>query len=389
MPIMTDHPATVNRVLQIVEPGIDGVFRHVEGLVDYLHERNIPVDLAFSSRRGSDRLLALVERVRERGGEALDLRVGNTPEPTDVPAILTLVRMTRRRKPAVIHAHSSKAGALMRMLPRLLLAQRTFYTPHAYFGMRNTAGIKAQVFNQVERLLWRKALTINVSQEEADFATGTLGVSERRLRVIPNGVDTRRFRSFTAAEKVAWRLERKMPEDAVVLGTVGRFSFQKNPETLVRAVLNVLPRHPRLHFFAVGTGELVEVCEQMVRTSSVADRFHRIDYLSDTAPFYGAIDGFALASRYEGLSIAVLEALSAGLPIILTDVPGNRTFLHKGLTHAWGAAACDVAGLEAAIEGWLADHAANRASNHRAIADHDFSLDSSYGHILQEYGITA
>ncbi len=238
-------------------------------------------------------------------------------------------------------------------------------------------------------MLWGKAVTINVSQEEAAFAIDTLGVSESRLRVIPNGVDTRRFRPFTVAEKAAWRREQNMPEDAVVLGTVGRFSFQKDPETLLRAVLAVLPRHPRLHFFAVGTGELVENCEQLVHASPVADRIHRIDYLSEPAPFYGAIDAFALSSRYEGLSIAVLEALSAGLPLILTDVPGNRTFLHKGLTHTWSAGAGDVAGLEAAIEGWLTDRENDRATNHREIADRDFSLDSSYGRILREYGITA
>lgn len=389
MPAMIDRPNPAPRVLQVVEPGVDGVFRHVEGLVDYLHARDVPVDLAFSSRRGSDRLLRLIERVRERGGETTDLRVGNTPEPADLSAALFLVRTIQRRKPAVIHAHSSKAGALVRMLPRQWLARRTFYTPHAYFGMRNTVGIKAQVFNGVERMLWRKALTINVSQEEADFATRALGVSESQLRVIPNGVDTRRFRPFLAAEKAAWRLEHKMPEDAVVLGTVGRFSFQKDPETLWRAVLAVLPRHPRLHFFAVGTGELVEACTRMIGASPVADRIHRIDYLSEPAPFYGAIDAFALASRYEGLSIAVLEALSAGLPLILTDVPGNRTFLQKGLTHAWSARVGEVADLEAAMEGWLADRESDRAANHREVAERDFSLDSSYGRILREYDISS
>ncbi len=124
--VKRDRPNPINRVLQVVEPGVDGVFRHVEGLVDYLHARDVSVDLAFSSRRGSDRLTRLVERVRERGGEALDLQVGNAPEPGDLAAVLSLVRAIRRRKPSVIHAHSSKAGALVRMLPRPLLAERTF-----------------------------------------------------------------------------------------------------------------------------------------------------------------------------------------------------------------------------------------------------------------------
>ena len=102
------------RILLVVEPGVDGVFRHVEALVHFLLPQGFEVDLAYSDVRKSDRLAVLVEHVLAKGGRVLNLRVGNSPGPGDLRAFLSLRRFVRERKPAVIHAHSSKAGGLAR-----------------------------------------------------------------------------------------------------------------------------------------------------------------------------------------------------------------------------------------------------------------------------------
>ena len=74
------RPARV-KVLLVAEPGVDGVFRHVEGLCRFLFSRDVAVHLAYSSERGSDSLRRLVDEVRARGGETLDLRVGPCARP--------------------------------------------------------------------------------------------------------------------------------------------------------------------------------------------------------------------------------------------------------------------------------------------------------------------
>lgn len=98
--------------LLVTEPGVDGVFRHVEALAQFLMHHGVRVDLAYSSIRGSDRLKSLVTDITKNGGRTLDLEVANAPSGRDFPALLKLRRFVAETKPEVIHGHSSKAGAL-------------------------------------------------------------------------------------------------------------------------------------------------------------------------------------------------------------------------------------------------------------------------------------
>ena len=119
------------RILLVVEPGIDGVFRHIEGLTFFLLAKGQEVHLAYSDRRGSDALENLLTLVREHGGGCFNLRVCNTPEPHDLMALWGLHAFARRIQPDVVHSHSSKAGVLGRALALLGISASFFYSPHA------------------------------------------------------------------------------------------------------------------------------------------------------------------------------------------------------------------------------------------------------------------
>src|SRR5947208_5201592 len=103
------------KILQVVEPGVDGVFRHVEGLTRFLLARGVGVSLAYSDARGSEGLRRLIAEVESNGGETLNLAVGSWPSPKDLVAALKLHRLIAELEPDVLHAHSSKAGGLLRL----------------------------------------------------------------------------------------------------------------------------------------------------------------------------------------------------------------------------------------------------------------------------------
>ena len=375
----------MGRILLVVEPGVDGVFRHVEALVHFLLPQGFEVDLAYSDVRKSDRLAVLVEHVLAKGGRVLNLRVGNSPGPGDLRAFLALRGFVRERKPAVIHAHSSKAGGLARGLALLGVPAAYFYTPHAYYGMAGKGGVKPWFFNQVERFLGRFGTSINLSDGEVAFARETLGLAQERLRLIPNPVDTTVFRPVDSAARARLKSGLGLPPDALILGAVGRLAFQKDPLTLYRSVAPALQRDPRLHLYHLGKGELDAECRALAIELGIAHRIIRKDYLSSPACFYQTIDAMILTSRYEGLSFAVLEALAADLPVILSDVPGNRDFLHIGLSHCWSGALEQPVTFTKAIAAWLEDRKAARPCNHRATAENRFSQAACFGAIVREY----
>ncbi len=314
-------------MLLVVEPGRDGAFRFVEQLAYFLLEqRGVSIHLAYSSVRGSPELDALVETLKRRGSHTLDLRTSNSPRVLDIFGFTRLRRLARVVQPDVIHAHSSKAGVLVRMLAWTGIRAQIIYTPHAYYQMYGPNSVKKRFFLAVERLFARTGITLHTSRSEADHARQKLGVKPERQRFTRTGVDCARFRPvIDAAEKSALRRKFGLPADACVFGTVARYSEQKDPLTLYRAVISVLEDVPDVYFAHLGKGELMPAVAELLRTVSpdVRARILQIETCDDLPGFYRMLDVFVLASRYEGFALALLEALASGISLILSECPGN------------------------------------------------------------------
>ncbi|RRJ94465.1 glycosyltransferase [Opitutaceae bacterium TAV4] len=374
----------MSHILLIVEPGMDGVFRHTEGLADYLlSKQEVAVGLAYSSVRSSDALWALVERIGVAGGPVLDMQIGNAPAGRDFSAVGRLAALIVRFKPDVIHAHSSKGGALARLLWYAGLSAPLFYTPNAYFGLNRVDSAKTKVFNAIETVLGRIGRTINVSASERRFARGRLGLPASSLLAVPNAVDCERFRPASSADRAMHRRVWGIPQDAWVLGTVGRYSEQKDPETLYRAVERVLAVEPDAWFAHLGQGEQYDAITGMVAGKPWANRVVRVRYSATPAEFYRALDVFVLSSRYEGLPISGLEALAAGLPLVFTRCPGCEDFEALGLNAVRWAPVSDFQALSAAILSMKRE--ARGGNNHREIALRKLTPKVVYGDILAAY----
>jgi glycosyltransferase involved in cell wall biosynthesis len=372
------------RTLLVCEPGLDGVFRHTEALARFLLRNGMRVDLAFSSIRGSDCLNHLTRSIEQAGGSVLDLRVGNAPQLGDAPAFAKLLLLVRQTSPDVIHCHSSKAGILGRVAGSLS-GVPTLYTPNAYFGMGKKGGVRTALFNGLERLFAGFGHTINVSEDEAAFAGEQLGLKPSQQTLIPNAVDTEVFKPASTEEKRQWRRAKGLPADSIVFGSLGRLSYQKDPLTLYRSFEIFARKHPTVYLAHLGTGELKEDCEEWIQRSGLGKHIVRMDYSPEPSDFYRGLDGFVLSSRYEGLSFAVLEALATDLPLVLTDVPGNRDFIRLGLSHVWSAPMEDPGALATAMEVCLLDMEQRRPSNHRAVALERFSEEACFGKVLELY----
>lgn len=361
-------------ILLVTEPGVNGVFRYVEALAGHLLASGHSVHLAYSDRRGSEALFRLVARIEGQGGRTLNLRVSNRPSAADLVALRSLRSFVRDLAPDLIHAHSAKAGVLAHLLPLLGGAGGApiIYHPHAYIGMRPQRGRLDFAYDAVERVLGRWSTTLVCSEDELRHALGRLGLPSDRVWTMPNGVDTDRFAPAPdPTARRALRLRLGLPEDALILGSMGRASAQKDPLTLYRAFAAARATRPDIHLFHVGEGELDAEVERLIDELDLREHVTRLPYLATPADFYQAVDGFILTSRYEGFSLALLEALSAGLPLILGDAPGNRDLLRLPLSHAWVAPPGDIPAFADAIGEWARRLEADggvRDCNHRLLA---------------------
>ena len=380
----------MNRVLIVCEPGKDGVFDYAKDLISHLHQHHPEtiVDLAYSSRRGSSALEQFVKEIESRGGKTADMRTGNAPQPADLHACREILRLVREGRPQIIHAHSSKAGGLCRLL-RLLRPgfPPVVYTPNAYFGLSGKKSPATFLFNLAESLLGRIGLTINCSSDEHEFALRTLRVPPRRLVLIENGVNMERFHPALSQEKMAARKEFALPENMPVIISIGRQSFQKNYEPLYVALDRILS-DPKLPCFFAHAGAGSEALGKTL--SPEAQRhFKSFEFISAIERFMNASDAFILTSRYEGLSLSVLSGVACGLKLFLTRVLGNRCLQPLGFDEvSWIEPTEDAIlfarRIEEALRSWLA-HPVPVSSRQVARADQCFNQKTQFEKIYRLY----
>jgi glycosyltransferase involved in cell wall biosynthesis len=161
------------------------------------------------------------------------------------------------------------------------------------------------------------------------------GVAERRIRQIPNAVDTEKFHPVTPTERQRLRAEHGLPQGKILCVFSGRLSRAKGLPMLVEAWPTLLERHPDLHLAIVGSGKLsFDDCEQSIR-EFVASRG-----LSGSVQFAGesdrvyeylqASDLFIFPSEYEGFSLALVEALACAMPVAVTSVGAAPDLIRHG-----------------------------------------------------------
>lgn len=164
--------------------------------------------------------------------------------------------------------------------------------------------------------------------EAAASSFRSAGVDRGKIAVIRNGLRPRSPVRHRAEVRAELRLR---PDQPLVL-TAARFTPQKNQVTLIEAMPAVLAVHPDLCWALAGAGPLLDACRQRAESLGVAASVLFLGDRDDIADLLGAADLFVLPSRFEGLPLAVLEAMSAGLAVVATFVGGTNEAVLDGIT---------------------------------------------------------
>ena len=152
------------------------------------------------------------------------------------------------------------------------------------------------------------------------------------MRVIPNGIDAARF-AFNARDRVEIRALYGIPENAFVIGHVGRFCQEKNQEFLI-GLLKTIPAEMEGRLLLLGDGFLRDEIEKRASELGLRERVVFAGLQTETWKYYSAMDAFCMPSIHEGLPVSAVEAQASGLPLVLsenvsrdTDLGGVEAFL--------------------------------------------------------------
>ena len=168
------------------------------------------------------------------------------------------------------------------------------------------------------------------------------------VRVIPTGIDTR---ALGSGNRTRWRRRLGLPDDAVLIGHVGRLAPEKNLPFLAQALARCLARESQARALIVGTGPSQDEIERIFAAHQVRDRVHFAGRLTGRKlhDAYAAMDGFAFASQSETQGMVLAEAMAAGNPVVALDGPGVREVVTDQQNGRLLAADADVAALSRAL----------------------------------------
>lgn len=302
-------------VLYVVQPDDGGVAEHVRRLALGMGDHGYDVEVAASPGFGPAPEL-------ERAGIPVHrLALRRDPGPADVSAARALRALDRERRYDIVHAHSSKAGALTRSaLPG---RRRQVYTPHCFAFAARFSRSRTALYRGVEQaLVPRTGAIVAVCDWERRLGERKLMGAGRVLRTIENGVGRP-----PAVEPDAELLAFKGDEPLAGLVTVLR--PQKDPVLAVRAMARA-GTQGRLAI--VGNGELAEAVEAEIARLGLGERVRLFPYRDPAHRYLRALDLFVLPSAWEAFPLAVLEAMSCGLPVLATAVGGVPEAVTDGVT---------------------------------------------------------
>jgi glycosyltransferase involved in cell wall biosynthesis len=323
--VPTTGARTAPRVLMVIESSAGGTGRHVLDLCDGLIARGCEVHLVYSTGRIDAMFIERLSGLPRLRRTALRMRTGI--HPSDFAAARAVRRYLREHGPFdAIHGHSSKGGAIAR-LAALGTGVPAFYTLHGLIMMDpGLAAWKRAFYLSVELgLSLRTTRIIAVSPEEQRAAV-RLGLGRSRVALVPNGIGPAQLVPREQARRAIGA-----PDDAVVIGFVGRLVEQKAPEVLVRGFAAALPLAPLARLAIVGSGPLEGSLRDLATSLGVAERIHWLGE-RDARGVLAGFDAFALSSRKEGLPYVVLEAMAAGLPVVATVSAGVEILVEPGVS---------------------------------------------------------
>jgi glycosyltransferase involved in cell wall biosynthesis len=154
---------------------------------------------------------------------------------------------------------------------------------------------------------------------------------KRQAITIHNAIDINRFKKGSH-DLNTLRLEFNIPEDAYLIGSVGRLTKQKGYDLLIEAAAIAINKFPALYFIIIGDGEEASLLRNRAEELEISHRIVFTGSRSDVDTLLTAMDLFVCSSRWEGLSTVLMEAMAVGIPILATDLPGNRELLQPGVS---------------------------------------------------------
>ncbi|MEO7860658.1 MAG: glycosyltransferase family 4 protein [Nitrospirales bacterium] len=234
------------------------------------------------------------------------------------------VRLLRREHVALVHAHEFSAilcGWIVAMVTGVPFVATVHGKNYFWEKFRRRVAY---------RLVSRHGAMVVVSEDLKRFVCDKVGVAQNRVEIIYNGVA--RAQTITDEEVQACKADLEVSDCYPLLGVVGSLYPVKGHRFLLEAMPEILRQWPKARLLVIGRGELDVALKEQVEQLAIRTHIHFLGMRQDVPRLLSLLDVFVMPSLSEGLSLALLEAMASGKPVVATRVGGNPELIDHGRT---------------------------------------------------------
>jgi glycosyltransferase involved in cell wall biosynthesis len=283
----------------------------------------------------------------------------------DLPMVMRLRRLIRASRPDLVHLHSRIGADVMGGIAARLSGVPVIHTRRVDNPEpRWMVALKYRLFDRV----------VVISEGIRDVLLSE-GLPAEKLRVVRSAVDSATYTRPCARASIAARLG--VPEDALLIGIVAQLIQRKGHADLIEALPPLMDQYPSLQALFFGKGPLADALEGQIARKGLNGRVRLLGFRDDLADVMPCLDLLVHPARMEGLGVSLLQAASAGVPIIASRVGGIPEAVRDG-ENGLLVPPGDIAALRAAIGTLLADPVRRRVlgAGGQALMAREFSIDA-------------
>jgi glycosyltransferase involved in cell wall biosynthesis len=246
----------------------------------------------------------------------------------NIKAYRQLKMLLKENKFDLVHCHSPMGGVLARLAAKAVGISKVIYTAHGFHFYKGAPFLNWILYYPIERIL-SKITNVIITINQEDFKRAKKFNADKVKYVPGVGINTRRFDCILGNDKFNKRSELGIPDASFVIASVGELNKNKNHKTIIKSIWHL--KDPNIVYLICGQGKHEVYLKKITAEFGLQKQVLFLGYRSDVAEVISIADVFAFPSYREGLSVALMESMSIGLPIICSNIRGNKDLIKENM----------------------------------------------------------
>lgn len=302
---------------------------NIKILQDLGYEVHVLANFSFGNTTSEERTKAFKKELEEK-----NIKVYNVPIPRKITSLKEMLKSYKEIKKIceennyeILHCHSPIGGVLVRLAFRKMRKQggKLIYTAHGFHFFKGAPLANWLIFYPIERFCARFTdVLITINKEDYKRAQN---FKAKKVEYVPGiGIDTKGIKEIKVDRECKLK-EFNIKENETVLISVGELNANKNQEVIIKAISKI---NKPLKYILCGQGVKEENLRNLAKELGVENKVIFAGYRNDVKELLKISDIFCFPSKREGLSVALMEAMASGLPVVCSNIRGNVDLVEEG-----------------------------------------------------------